>query len=151
MAHELTVEQIQDCKSVFERYKKKEDLKSPGEESTRMDISEIEHALGELKIDITQKEIKDFLVNLGNPKDIDFAIFLRLSAIKFKEIEFIKELECAFKSFDTKNKGFLTYNELRSILTENGPYLSQDQCEELLKSLNIEGNFDYNKFVKDSI
>ena len=76
---------------------------------------------------------------------------MRLSAIKFKEIEFIKELESAFKSFDTKNKGFLTYNELSLILTENGQCLSPEESKELLKSLEIFGVFNYSEFVKDSI
>lgn len=151
MAHELTVEQIQDCKSAFEKYKKKIDKGISNEGGGRMDIDIIELALSELKIEISKKEINEFLFNLGNPIDIDFAIFLRLSAIKYKEIEFIKELESAFKSFDTKNKGFLTYDELRLILTENGPCLAPDQSEELLKSLNVQGNFDYYKFIKDSI
>ena len=116
-----------------------------------MENSQVGLALKELKIDITSKEINEFLFNLGNPSEIDFAIFLRLAAIKFKEIEFIKELECAFKSFDNKNKGYLTYDELKIILTENGPCLSLDQSEELLKSLNIKGDFDYADFVKKSI
>ena len=150
MAHELTVEQIQDVKSAFEKYKNKPD-KSTGNEADKMDIGIIEMALSDLKIGISKKEIKEFLSGLGNPAYIDFSIFMRLSAIKFKEIEFIKELESAFKSFDTKNKGFLTYNELSLILTENGQCLSPEESKELLKSLEIFGVFNYSEFVKDSI
>ena len=52
MAHELTVEQIQDVKSAFEKYKNKPD-KSTGNEADKMDIGIIEMALSDLKIGIS--------------------------------------------------------------------------------------------------
>lgn len=150
MAHELTFEQIQESKRVFDSFKN-QDEKSMDE--AKITINAVLPALLELKFEIGREEVNEMCNNMNLGKDIDFPTFLRLAAIKFKQEEFTKELELAFKAFDKGGKGFLSYDELRSIITDYGPKMSLEQSDELLKEMgrDLRGKFNYKEFVKEDI
>ena len=82
-------------------------------------------------------------------EEIDFTTFLRFTTIKFREKEFLKEIHSAFKAFDTTNKEYLSYDEIKSIITDFGPNLSSEKADKLLKDLGIEQNkkINYYDFV----
>ena len=119
MAHELTFEQIQKCKKVFDENKNRDDL---DRDDAKMPVLNIPKAMKDLDFEMTQNEIENVMNDLGlqseNTEDVDFPTFLRIAAIKFKQKEFVSALEEAFKSFDKDGKDYLTYEELKTILTD---------------------------------
>ena len=150
MAHELTFEQIQKCKKVFDENKNRDDL---DRDDAKMPVLNIPKAMKDLDFEMTQNEIENVMNDLGlqseNTEDVDFPTFLRIAAIKFKQKEFVSALEEAFKSFDKDGKDYLTYEELKTILTDYGPKLSNEEADNLLKELNEDKDkFKYKEFVK---
>lgn len=151
MAHELTFEQIQQCKKVFNDNKKTSD---ENVEDSKMLVQYIKKALIELGFTkIEDEEINGIISSWNLILEIDFPVFLRIAALKFKQVEFISALEDSFKAFDKSNKDYLTYDELRSIITDFGPKISLDQADSLLKELGVEQNkkFKYKEFVAKNI
>ena len=148
MAYELTFEQIQKCKKVFDCNKinpqnDREDSKIPSENLIK--------ALQELEFNVTPKELNSIIDELGmdsNNDDVDFPTFLRIAWAKYKQQEFNLSLEDAFKSFDDEKKLNLTYEQLKDILTKYGPKLSENEADELIKDFIEENqNFDYKEFI----
>ena len=153
MAHELTFEQIQKCKKVFDENKNRDDL---DRDDAKMPVLNIPKAMKDLDFEMTQNEIENVMNDLGlqseNTEDVDFPTFLRIAAIKFKQKEFVSALEEAFKSFDKDGKDYLTYEELKTILTDYGPKLSNEEADNLLKELNEDKEkFKYKEFVKKNV
>lgn len=150
MAHELTFEEIQNCKKVFDDYKNQDDQSA---EDAKMSIVNLQKALEDLKFKIETNELEEICDNMNIAGEIDFPTFLRISAIKFKQQEFVNALGDAFKAFDKNNKGYLTYEELRSIITDFGPKISIEQADALLKELEIAQNkkFKYQDFIEKNI
>ena len=148
MSYELTFEQIQRCKRVFDNNKSnplndRDDIRLPAENLIK--------ALEELDFTITQKELNSIMIELGMDPDIgeiDFPNFLKLVLVKFKQQEFNLSLEDAFKTFDDEKKQYLTYEQLKNILTNFGPKLNDNDADELIKDF-IEENqsFDYREFI----
>ncbi len=150
MTHELTFEQIQNSKKYFDIHKNVE----PTGEEYYMSVNKLINALDDLGFLTGKDEIDEFKKNMSLSNEIDFPTFLRITAIKFKQQELVKELEGAFKAFDKNNNEFLSYKELRSIITEYGPKLSLDEADLLLKELDIQKdskNFKYKDFLNDTI
>ena len=149
MAHELTFEQIQKCKKACDENKVRDEQ---NKEDEKMPVLEIQKAMHDLEFEMNQQEVENIMNDLGlqgeNTEDIDFPTFLRIAAIKYKQKEFINALEEAFKAFDKDGKEYLTYDELKTILTDYGPKLSSEQADNLLKELPD----DKNKFkYKDCV
>ena len=149
MAHELTFEQIQKCKKAFDENEVRDEQNKWGE---KMPVLEIQKAMHDLEFEMNQQEVENIMNDLGlqgeNTEDIDFPTFLRIAAIKYKQKEFINALEEAFKAFDKDGKEYLTYDELKTILTDYGPKLSSEQADNLLKELPDDKNkFKYKDFV----
>ena len=148
MSYELTFEQIQRCKRVFDNNKSnplndRDDIRLPSENLIK--------ALEELDFTITQKELNSIMIELGMDPDIgeiDFPNFLKLALVKFKQQEFNLSLEDAFKSFDDEKKQNLTYEQLKNLLTKYGPKLNENDADELIKDFIEENqNFNYKEFI----
>ena len=146
MAYELTFEQIQKCKKVFDSNKAHNDR-----EDSRIHSDHLLKALQELDFNITSSELNSIIDELGmeaNYDEIDFPTFLRIAWAKYKQQEFHSSLEDAFKSFDEDKKGFFTYSQLKTILTQYGPKLSDVEADDLIKDfIEDEQNFDYKEFI----
>ena len=86
MAHELTFEQIQKCKKVFDENKNRDDL---DRDDAKMPVLNIPKAMKDLDFEMSQNEIENVMNDLGlqseNTEDVDFPTFLRIAAIKFKQ------------------------------------------------------------------
>lgn len=155
MTHELTFEQIQKSKKVFDLLKEKK-TNIEQEFKEKLSVKLLLNALLNLGFDIGLEDIKEIINNMKLEDSIDFSTFLRITAAKFKQIELVKELQNSFKAFDKHNNQYLTFKELRSIITENGPNLTIDEANELLKEVGVldevsDKNFYYNSFVSDII
>jgi Ca2+-binding EF-hand superfamily protein len=153
MAHELTFEQIQSCKKVFDS---KKIPNGEDGENAKMYFDNLKEAiddLSELKQKLTDEECVEIQNTMKLGDKIDFPTFLRIAAIKFKKQEFLNAIVESFKAFDKHNKGVLTLDELRAILTDHGPQISDDEVDELLGDLDLLNEFDFNykDFVNNNI
>ena len=148
MAYELTFEQIQKCKKVFDCNKTNP---QNDREDSRIPSENLIKALQELEFNITQKELNSIIDELGmdaNNDDVDFPTFLRIAWAKYKQQEFNLSLEDAFKSFDEENKEVLTYEQLKIILTQYGPQLDDAEADELIKDfIEDKQTFNYKEFI----
>ena len=149
MAHELTFEQIKKCKKAFDEYKVRDEQ---NKEDEKIPVLEVHKAMNELDFNMAPSDIEGVMNDLGlhgeNTEDIDFPTFLRIAAIKYKQKEFVSALEDAFKAFDKDGKEYLSYDELKTILTDYGPKLSNEQADNLLKDLGGDtSKFKYKDFV----
>lgn len=151
MAHELTYEEIQMCKKVFDTNK----IAILGDNAeAKITIEGSMKALCEMEFNLSEEEVREILSNMNiEVSKIDFPSFLRVAATKFKQREFLQAICDAFKAFDKKNKGYLTYEEVKHVLIDHGPKLAPDEAENLLQELRIspKEDFEYTKFVKDNI
>ena len=84
----------------------------------------------------------------ANNDDVDFPTFLIIAWAKYKQQEFNLSLEDAFKSFDEENKEVLTYDQLKTILTQYGPQLDDAEADELIKDfIEDKQTFNYKEFI----
>lgn len=154
MTHELTFEQIQKSKKLFDLECVAEKEIDGNIKDFKMPVSRLAVNLANLGFPVSEEDLEEMKKSMNIEDSIDFPTFLRIAAIKFKQIELEKELEGAFKAFDKSNKGVLNYDELRSIITEHGPKLALDEADSILTQLGIgkdnEG-FDYKIFVSDTL
>ena len=77
---------------------------------------------------------------------------MRIAARKFKENEFATSLEQAFRAFSNGNSNEITKIEIKNILTEYGPKLSEEQADRLVFDiLGSEEKIDYISFIKQNL
>ena len=153
MAHELTFEQIQTCKNVFDS---KKIITSDDEDDSKMHYRSLKEAINaiiDLKHKLTEDECEEIKTKLNLSDEIDFPTFLRIAALKFKNQEFLNALVESFKAFDKNHTGNLCYDDLRSIMTDFGPKISMDDADKLLDELDLLNinEFDYNDFVYQNL
>jgi Ca2+-binding EF-hand superfamily protein len=146
MAHELTFEEIQDCKKVFEEFK----ITEESIEESNIRLSDLEKALNMLDFKIKSSELDDICVSMNLDSEIDFMTFLRVASVKYKQKEFTTYMLESFKSFDKNNKEFLDYEELKAIITDFGPKLDNDAADHFLSELGFGKNspMKYDEFVE---
>lgn len=152
MADELTFEQIQKCKKVFDDHKDKTGVN--GVEG-KLEKKEITNAMKDLKFEMNENEVMEILNDLEEASDskcIDFPTFLRFAARKFKENEFATALEEAFKTFSIGNSNELTKQQLQTILTDFGPKLSEEKAAELVYDImGLEEKMNFYDFIKNNL
>ena len=61
-----------------------------------------------------------------------------------------KELEDAFKVFDTSGSGFIKSKELKRLLTTTGDEIKEEEVDEMFKEIDIDkdGNIRYQQFIQ---
>lgn len=153
MAHELTFEQIQSCKKVFDAKKFPSELDKDDGLMFFERLREAIDDMDELKQKLTEEECAEIKQSMNLGDEIDFPTFLRIAAMKFKKQEFIDAIIESFKAFDKNIKGTLTMEELRGILTDYGPKISDNEVDNLLNDLDLlnEIDFNYKEFVNNNI
>jgi len=148
MAHELTFEEINSCKKALEKYRITDSIDEPV-----IAEKDLKRAIEDLHFKIEDSELDELKTKMKVGKEVDFPTFLRVVAVKFKQREFSKALGDAFKYFDKTNKGYLTYEELRNIITDHGPMITRKQADDLLAELGLDYSekFRYEDFVENKI
>ncbi|XP_045798396.1 calmodulin-like isoform X4 [Trifolium pratense] len=81
---------------------------------------------------------------------IEFGEFLNFMARKMKETEAEDELKEAFWVFDKDKDGYISPNELRSVLRIIGEKVTEEELEQMIKTADLDGNglIDYQEFVR---
>lgn len=90
----------------------------------------------------TEKSLKQMIneVDADGSGTIDFAEFLTLMARKMRAQDAKSEILEAFKVFDKDGSGKISADELRSIMTDLGEKLSDDEVAEMIREADKDGD-----------
>ncbi|KAG8050027.1 hypothetical protein GUJ93_ZPchr0009g1831 [Zizania palustris] len=141
---ELSKEQIAEFREAFSLFDKDGD----GTITTK-ELGTVMRSLGQ---DPTEAELQEMVaeVDADGSGSIDFTEFISLLARKMRDTEAEDDLRDAFRVFDKDQNGFITPDELRSVMTNLGDKLSDEELAEMLHEADGDGDgqINYNEFVK---
>ena len=82
--------------------------------------------------------------------DIDFQEFKRVMGDVFFRKHSRKELEAAFKKFDTDGSGYISTKELQDVMSRMGRHISRQEVEAMLRKIdeNGDGKVSFDEFCK---
>merc|ERR1711976_810005 len=86
--------------------------------------------------DPTEKEIKEMIAELdeNNSNQIEFPEFCKHMKSKYKNPDQKRdEVREAFKIFDKDGNGFISAQELRTIMTSLGEHLTSEEADEMIQ------------------
>ncbi|KAL4238029.1 hypothetical protein ACF0H5_002740 [Mactra antiquata] len=144
MADNLSAEQIKEFRQAFKLF----DKDGSGTISTK-ELGIVMKSLGEAKSDA---ELAQLIaeVDVDGNGEIDFQEYLQMMASRMSFNGSAVQIREAFKVFDKDNKGFLTVDELRHIMTNLGEKLTDEEVDEMLSIVDADGNgeIDYEEFTQ---
>jgi len=140
----LTPEQLSELKEAFAMFDKDNDQS--------ISIDELGSVMKSLGQNPTEQELRDMIheVDIDGNGKIDFEEFTQMMAHKMHtQDDQDDEMREAFKVFDKDNNGFISPQELRSVMFKLGEKLSDDEIAEMIREAdaNGDGQVDYNEFV----
>ncbi|VAI30019.1 unnamed protein product [Triticum turgidum subsp. durum] len=126
------------------------------DELTKEQIQEFREAFSLFDKDgdgtITTKELGTVMRSLGqHPTEEELKDFLGLVARQMRgDAEAEEELHEAFRVFDKDNNGFISLDELRTVMKNLGEKLSEDELNEMLQEADADGDgqINYKEFAK---
>jgi len=132
---DLTEEQVAEFKEAFAIFDKDGDGTV-----TSSEIKEVMKSLGQNPTDKELKEMIEEVDEDGNGT-IEFDEFIVMMAKSMKETERnTADVEAAFKVFDQDGDGFISPEELKSVMLTLGETLSQDEIEEMIREADLDGD-----------
>ena len=139
----LTEEQVQEFKEAFALFDRDNDAMI-----TTSELGVVMRALG---LTPTEADLKEMVASVdkdGNGK-LDFPEFLTLVAQKGLGEMDDAEVRDAFRVFDREENGFISEAELKHILTDIGEKMSESECAEMMKEVQVKGGqINYEEFIK---
>ena len=143
MANQLTEEEIGDFQEAFSLF----DEDDSGTITTK--------ELGGVMESLGQNTTEAGLQNLINEVDIDgngildFDEFLMLMVGKSKDVNTEDELIEAFRVFDRDGNGYISAAELKSVMSNLGDKLSDEEVAKMIREADIDGDgqVNYEEFV----
>lgn len=144
MVDKLTEKEIAEFKEAFRLF----DKDGSGTISTK-ELGIVMKSLGESKSDAELEQIIAEVDVDGNG-EIDFDEYLEMMAKRMSYKGSADQIREAFKVFDKENKGYLTVDELRHIMTNLGERLEDEEVDEMLSIVDADGNglVDYEEFTQ---
>jgi len=130
-SEELTEEEIAKLKAAFSRF----DQNGDGTITTK--------ELGTVMMSRGQNpELQDMIneVDANGNGAIDFPKFLTLMARDKKDYEEEEEILEAFKEYDVDGNGFISAAELRQVMTKVGEKVTDEEADEIIRDLDINGD-----------
>ena len=144
MAEGFSDSQIAELRESFSRF----DQNGDGSIS-REELKIIMKDLGQ---NLSDRELNRMIeeVDKNNSGTIEFPEFLAMIKGKIQAVDISKEIEEAFRLFDTKNDGHVNVSELRHAMKLFGTNLSDEQVEEMIQKADHHktGAIDYKEFIK---
>ncbi|XP_053380399.1 uncharacterized protein LOC123564203, partial [Mercenaria mercenaria] len=143
-ADKLTAEEIAEFKEAFHLF----DKDGSGTISTK-ELGIVMRSLGETKSDAELEKIIA-QVDVDGNGEIDFDEYLEMMASRMSYTGSADQIREAFKVFDKENKGYLTVDELRHIMTNLGERLEDEEVDEMISIVDADGNnqIDYEEFTQ---
>ncbi|XP_069114960.1 uncharacterized protein [Argopecten irradians] len=140
---ELTEEQIAELEAAFSIFDTDDDGCITTDE-----LASVMRSMGGVT---TEEELQDMIkeADADGSGDIDLEEFLALMAKKMKDTDSEEDLKQAFKVFDKDNSGFITQIELRTVMTNLGEKMDDEEVEEMIKEADLDGDgkINYSEFV----
>merc|ERR1719506_3269615 len=103
------------------------------------DVREVGTIMRSLGVNPTEKELHGMLAQMEEDEPTGFVKYEKFEPVVLKCIadneiptDSEEDLIRAFKALDTDNKGYLTADELRELLTKNEEHFSSDEITEML-------------------
>ena len=132
------------CKELFDYFDRNKDG-----EITLGELGEVLRALGE---NPTEEELGEIMIQIDGDKfgRMNFKEFIEVYSRKVEDPDTDEDLVEGFKLFDKDNKGLITLDQMKYLLTELVPSLSEEEAEEIVKEadFNKSGDIDIKEFVK---
>ena len=143
LRRDLTQEQIEDFRGVFEMF----DVDNDKTISVK-ELSTIMRSLGQ---NPTEEEVSNMMKDAdtdGNG-DIDFYEFCILMAKRIKETEQDEELIEVFNLFDKNGDKSIDWRDLREVFVELGHEITEEDCRLLVKLHDVDGDgkLSFQEFV----
>ncbi|EAY10914.1 calmodulin, putative [Trichomonas vaginalis G3] len=142
MVETLTADQIQEFRQAFDIIDRNGDGVI-----TVDDLAAVMRAIGQSP---TANELQDMIreVDADGNDTIDFTEFLALMSRQMRQSDIEDELREAFRVFDRDTDGFITPNELRSLLISLGLDSSAEVVRRMINEAdkNRDGKIDYAEF-----
>ena len=140
----LSENKLLGCKELFDYFDNDKDgLLTMGQ------LGEVLRALGE---NPTEKELEKMIIQIDGDKfgKLNFKEFIELYSRKIEDPDTEEDLLEGFKLFDKHNKGSIPLNEMKLLLIELVPRLSDEEAEEIVKEADINniGEVDIKELAK---
>ncbi|XP_052058771.1 neo-calmodulin-like, partial [Mytilus californianus] len=115
-------------------------------------IKELDTVMRSLGQNPTENEVKEMVqkVDKDGNGTIAFPEFLQMATDMMKSVDLADEVRDAFRLFDKKNgDGYVTAPELKTILSNNGEKISEEELDAMVKDADVDGdekiNYEGNK------
>lgn len=142
MVETLTADQIQEFRQAFDIMDRNGDGVI-----TVDDLASVMRAIGQSP---TANELQDMIreVDADGNDSIDFTEFLALMSRQMRQSDIEDELREAFRVFDRDSDGFITSQELRSLLISLGLESSAEIVRRMINEAdkNRDGKIDFSEF-----
>ena len=142
MVETLSAEQIQEFRQAFDIMDRNQDGVI-----TVDDLAAVMRAIGQSP---THQELQDMIreVDADGNENIDFTEFLALMSRQMRQSDIEDELREAFRVFDRDGDGFITAQELRSLLISLGLESSPEIIRRMIGEAdkNRDGKIDFSEF-----
>ncbi|XP_076442970.1 calmodulin-like [Babylonia areolata] len=95
-----------------------------------------------LGLNPTDRDLHDMIDEI-DPKGkgiLDYAEFLRVMRRRTLDAETTEQLQEAFRVLDKDGDGYLTVGELRQAMTTRGDRMSQEEVEDMMRQLDLQGH-----------
>ena len=142
MVETLNADQIQEFRQAFDIIDRNGDGVI-----TIDDLAAVMRAMGQTP---TSQELQDMIkeVDADGNDNIDFTEFLALMSRQMRQSDIEDELKDAFRIFDRDSDGFITSQEIRSLLISLGLDSSPEVIRRMINEAdkNRDGKIDYSEF-----
>ena len=113
---------------------------------------ELKNVLIALHIKVDDKELQSLLnqMDVNGSGKIEFGEFKAAMVKNYFGRHSKKELEDAFKKYDSDGNGFVTVDEFQNIMSNMGRYMSRHEIKSMIQSLdsNNDGKVSFVEFIK---
>lgn len=143
MVVDVTEEQMNHFKEAFGLF----DKSGTGVISAR-ELGNLMKSLGQTP---TEAELRDLVneIDINGDGEIDFEEFVTLMARQVTEHDAEDELREAFKIFDSNEDGFISALELKTVMTNLGEKLTDEEIDDMIREADFDkdGVINYDEFV----
>ncbi|KAI8330261.1 calmodulin-like protein [Choanephora cucurbitarum] len=140
----LSTEQLADCHDAFSLF----DHNNDG----AIDASELGRVMKSLGLDPTADELMDMIgdYDFDSNGKIEYKEFMEMMSKICDKDETESDLVDAFKVFDKNDDGYITHDELRSVMKHLGQNMRESELNEMIKEADVngDGKIDYKEFAK---
>ncbi|XP_052103935.1 neo-calmodulin-like isoform X2 [Mytilus californianus] len=140
---ERSAKVVSDFKEVFELFDKDGD--------GTITIKELDTVMRSLGQNPTENEVKEMVqkVDKDGNGTIEFPEFLQMATDMMKSVDLADEVRDAFRLFDKNGDGYVTAPELKTILSNNGEKISDEELDAMVKDADVDGDgkINYEEFV----